>query len=280
MEIDMDEICYEKLIEEMEIGQGDIVDVASDMMNVLINCRRNNRKFDSNNFLDALKTAVGEEGTVMIRTFTWDFCHNVPFDIKKSPSRVGALGNFTMKRADFRRTKHPIYSWMVWGKYADVLCNMDNKSSFGEGTVFDFLYKNNAKQIMLGDANYVASTQIHHAEVIANVPYRKEKIFKGQYTDENGETSIREYGMNVRPLNGNVTNAPLNDGRFVNGLINENILKVGTYDNVVRYETYKLPELTDFVVGHLVNGDGSMVVSIGGRPGYKYADIDWKTFQY
>lgn len=276
----MEEICYKKLIDEMGIGQGDIVDIASDMMNVLINCRKNNRKFDADNFIDTLKMAVGDEGTLMIRTFTWDFCHGVPFDIMKSPSRVGALGNLVMKREDFRRTKHPIYSWMVWGKYADALCDMDNKSAFGEGTVFDFLYKKDAKQIMLGDANYVASTQIHHAEVLANVPYRREKIFEGQYIDENGQSSIRDYSMHVRPLNVNASNEVLNDGRFVNALINKNILRVGLYDNVVRYESYKLRGLTDFVVEHLVNGDGSMVVSINGRPGYKFEDIDWNSFQY
>ena len=276
----MDEICYKKLIEEIGIEKGDIIDIASDMMTLLTKCRKGGKKFDADRFLDELKIAVGEEGTVMVRTFTWDFCHGVPFDIRTSPSRVGAFGNLAMKREDFRRTKHPIYSWMVCGKYADVLCNIDCKSSFGEGTIFDFLYKNDAKQITLGDAMSTACTQVHHAEAVANVLYRKEKTFSGQYTDEKGNSSIREYSMHVRPLNVDVSNDVLIDGGFLDALIERNILHVGVYDGVISYNSYQLRGVTDFVVDHLVNGDGSLVVSIDGRPGYKLNDIDFSSFKY
>ena len=132
----MEELDYLELIRTIGVQKGDVLDVASGLASVILYCRSKKLKFDSHHLLDALKESVGPEGTIMIRAFNWDFCHDVPFDILHSPSRVGVLGDVAMKREDFRRTQHPIYSWMVWGKYQEYLCGMENARSFGEGTPF------------------------------------------------------------------------------------------------------------------------------------------------
>ena len=136
------ELDYMDFLQGVGVEKGDIIDVSSDMANVLLYCRRIGARLVPDHLIDSLQELVGPEGTVMIRTFTWDFCHGEPFDIRTSPSRVGALGNAAMKRADFKRTRHPIYSWMVWGKRADELLQMDQPSAFGPGSVFDFFLLN------------------------------------------------------------------------------------------------------------------------------------------
>jgi aminoglycoside 3-N-acetyltransferase len=43
-------------------------------------------------------------------------------------------------------------------------------------------------------------TFYHHIEEMHKVPYRYYKTFSGQYTDQNGMTEVRTYGIFVRDL--------------------------------------------------------------------------------
>ncbi len=275
----MEELNYAEYLDGVGLVPGDIIDVASDMMSIMMYCRRKKLRFDPNHLLDALKEKVGEEGTVMIRTFTWDFCHDTPFDIKKSPSRSGSLGDVAMKREDFKRTQHAIYSWMVWGKYQEELCAMTNSSAFGLDTPFDFLDKKNGKQMVIGNLTTTACTQIHHCEALAEVPYRLDKVFKGEYVDENGEISLREYSMHVRPLNMNVSNEVTFSEEFGDMLKEKGIYIQKMYDEKVECSVFLLHEMTECLVEDLKN-EGKWVVSIEGLPGYKAAGVEWDTLKY
>lgn len=275
----MVEFNYAEFLSGVGIEKGDILDVSSDMMSVLMYCRRKKLRFDPGHMLDALKELVGEEGTVMIRTFSWDFCHGVPFDILHSPSRAGALGDVALKREDFKRTQHPIYSWMVWGKYQKELCGMTNRSSFGPGTPFAFLDEKRGKQVVLGNLTTTAATQLHHCEALAEVPYRHDKIFEGEYTDAEGNCSVRKYSMHVRPLNLNVSNDVTYAKEFGDMLKEKGIYRCKMYDDKVECSTFLLHEMTDCLLEDLKN-EGTWCVTINDRPGYKGADVDWSTLQY
>ena len=276
----MEELNYAEYLGGIGLKKGDILDVASDMMSVMMYCRRNKLRFNPNHLIDAMQAMVGEEGTVMIRTFNWDFCHDTPFDIKNSPSRSGALGDVALKRADFKRTKHPIYSWMVWGKYADELCAMTNKSSFGKDTPFDFLVKMNGKQINIGNLSTTACTQIHHCEAMAEVPYRYDKVFKGKYVDMDGEISDREYSMHVRPLNLKVSNNDItNTPEFADMLRSKGIYIDKMYDGKVECGVFLLNEMTQCLIEDLKD-EGKWVVCISDCAGYKAAGVDWDTLKY
>lgn len=275
----MEELNYAEYLGGIGLCKGDILDVASDMMSVMMYCRRNKLRFNPNHLIDAMQEMVGSEGTVMIRTFTWDFCHDEPFDIKNSPSRSGSLGDVALKREDFKRTKHPIYSWMVWGKYAEELCAMDNTSAFGEGSPFDFLDKKNGKQMVIGNLTTTACTQIHHCEAMAKVPYRLDKIFKGKYIDEDGVCTVREYSMHVRPLNLPVSNEVTNSEEFGEMLKEKGIYIQKMHDGKIECSTILLHEMTECLIADLKD-EGKWVVSIQDCPGYKSADVDWSALKY
>lgn len=275
----MEEFNYKEYLDGIGIKKGDILDVASDMMSVMMYCRRKKLHFNPNLLIDALQEKVGEEGTVMIRTFTWDFCHETPFDMKKSPSRSGSLGDVAMKREDFKRTKHPIYSWMVWGKYQEELCAMENTSAFGVDTPFDLLDKKHGKQMVIGNLATTACTQIHHCEAMAEVPYRLDKMFKGEYVDENGESSLREYSMHVRPLNLSVSNEVTNSKEFGDMLKEQGIYICKMYDEKVECSVFLLHEMTECLIEDLKD-EGKWVVSINNCAGYKAAGVDWDTLKY
>jgi aminoglycoside 3-N-acetyltransferase len=275
----MEELNYAEYLDGIGIKKGDILDVASDLMSVMMYCRRKKLRFVPNHLLDALQEMVGEEGTVMVRTFTWDFCHDTPFDIKESPSRSGSLGDVAMKREDFKRTQHPIYSWMVWGKYQEELCAMTNSSAFGIDTPFDFLDKKHGKQLVIGNLTTTACTQIHHCEALAEVPYRLDKVFKGEYVDEKGSRSMREYSMHVRPLNLSVSNEVTNTTEFGDMLKEKGIYIHKMYDDKVECSAILLHEMTECLVEDLKE-EGKWVVSIEGCAGYKAAGVSWDSLKY
>lgn len=271
---------YGNLIENLGIEKGDILDVSSDMASTSMYFKNIGLRLDADVLLDTLKDVVGQDGTILIRTFNWDFCHGTEFDVRKSPSRVGALGNKAMKRDDFRRTQHPIYSWMVWGKYTQELCDMNNASSFDPNGPFGFFYKKCAKQLTIGDTSIDPCTQMHYAEAIAGVPYRFDKTFEGNYVDLNGQKSIRRYSMHVRPLNLNMNSEEIYLGKNAEEIKRLGIMREVTLSDNMKSSIVLLKELTDYLVNDIQNNEGKGLVSIDGIPGFKNSNTDWNMMKY
>ncbi len=262
----MNEINYKELISDIGIEKGDIIDVASALRDFSQYCRSHELIFDANHLLDTLIEAVGAEGTVMIRAFTWDFCKQIPFDILHSPSQVGTLGNVAMERQDFKRTQHPMYSWLVWGKYKEDLCNLNNICAFGMETPFDFLYQNNAKMVRIGNTKEWGLTQRHHAEKLAEVRYRYEKVFEGEYIDSNGMSSIKKYSMYVKNLDMEVE---LNDYSVVERDWKKMGVMISKKWNNINCCSIMLKQATDYIYDDLIHNFGRKTVIINGESGYQ-----------
>ena len=104
------EFDYKSFLNGLNIQNGDLLEIASDLLSFLLYCRNKKLKFDANKLIDEIKHLVGNEGTVMIRTFSWDFCNKHIFDYSNTLSQTDSLGNYALKREDFKRTKHHVYS--------------------------------------------------------------------------------------------------------------------------------------------------------------------------
>ncbi|MCC8154758.1 MAG: AAC(3) family N-acetyltransferase [Tannerellaceae bacterium] len=191
---------YKELIGSVPIEKGSIVEVASDLLSVGFMFRQVGETFNPNKLIDVLCEAVGEDGTILIRAFNWDFCHDVPFNIMTTPSKVGSLGNTASKRKDFKRTQHPLYSWWVWGKEQSVLTGMDYKDSFEDDSIFGYFEKKKAVLLTVGNTQGPRLTLIHRAEQLAGESHRFIKNFTGAYIDTNGNETVRTYSMFVRDL--------------------------------------------------------------------------------
>ena len=263
----MQEFDYGAFFRGVPIAPGDTIDVSSDLLSILLFCRKRKLTFHADCLIDALQELVGENGTVMIRAFNWDFCHGVPFDIRNSPSRTGSLGNYAAMRKDFSRTQHPIYSWWVWGKDKDELCKITEPSAFAEKGIFGFLYKKCGKLIGIGNMQHTAMTQIHYAEVTVQVPFRREKFFSSPYIDENGRTVNRTYSMHVRPLNIEVSYETLEGEETQNHMRTLGIRVDHVYQQELLCTTFDLHKATDFFKEDLLFNDGKKVVQINRHAG-------------
>ena len=138
--------------------------------------------------------------TLLIQTFDWRFCKGEKWDIKNSRSKTSFMGNTALKRDDFIRTKHPIYSFAVTGKYKNKLANLENIGSFDKNSPFHFMYKKKAKMIIIDIPLHGSFTFAHFVEEMEQVDYRYNNGFVSTYIDSQGEESIRSYDMFVRDL--------------------------------------------------------------------------------
>jgi len=191
---------FDELIGSLEIERGDRVWLSSEIVKLVFLCRRTGDEFDASALLDGFKEAVGEEGTLLLPTFCFSFSNTGRYDYTHSKGSTGALGNIALQMSDFRRTKHPMHSFAVWGRDQDKLCMMENKHAFGEDSPFAYCKENNVKQIMLGTDYTHAMTFVHYVETMCAVPYRFTKSFTGIYVTPDGTEEERTYDYAARRL--------------------------------------------------------------------------------
>ncbi len=191
-----------------DIRKGDILYIPSDLTQLLLFARKEHgistaEKQNAllNELVDIFQDLVGKEGTLLFPIFTWDFNHGLPFDIRSTPGKVGSLPNWILaNRKDFIRTPHPMYSFMVWGRDAKLLSEMNNVDCWGQYSPFGYLHRNNAKVLFLNVSVQRGFTFSHYVEESIQVPYRYYKNFRGTYVDYDGKSMSRSYVMYVRDI--------------------------------------------------------------------------------
>ena len=243
-------ISYQKLPETMGIRKGDTILLTSDITDLFLQCQTHGEHFDPNILLDKFQEAIGEEGTLLIPTYNWGFCQGKTFDYRKTPSKTGALGNAALRRKDFLRTRHPIYSFAVWGKDAAYLHEMKNVESFGADSPFAYLENVNAKNVFVGTASIRNSfTYIHYIEQQLGATYRFSKVFRSHYVDEDGKDTEKEYAMYVRNLDLDVVCTP---DPFVDELYDNRVVQSRIF-NGVPYEVIRFSDVTPYIKNDILH---------------------------
>ena len=188
----------ERIAEAIPLERGDRTLIASDITRMCLEIDHDDVRMALNRLIDLLKMKVGEDGTLLFPTYNWGFCKGLPFDYKKTRSKTGSLSQLALRRRDFTRTRHAIYSFAVWGKDTKELFDMNDRNSFVGDTPFSYFHRNGGKMIALDATSFF--TFLHYVEEKNQVPYRFLKAFHGKYIDENDQESERTYTMYVRYL--------------------------------------------------------------------------------
>lgn len=190
------------VVNHLDIQEGDRLFISSDVVDLFTTERRIKKKFpDIHQFIDSFVQKVGPSGTVIFPTYNWGFCRGETFDIRTTPCKTGILGQAALEHPGFKRTKHPIYSFAVWGKDQEYLCSLENKSSFGSDSPFAYMDKKHVKNLIIGIPPCLCYTFTHYVEESSGVVnYRFLKDFTSHYINENNEQSLRTYSMFVRHL--------------------------------------------------------------------------------
>jgi len=184
-----------------------------------------------------------KKGTIVIPTFSYSFTDKKNYDIIKSKSKVGFLTNEILKLKGVKRTLHPEFSFAISGKKEKDILMCDIKNCFGKNTVFDYLIKKKATIISLA-CSFDQMTILHHIEQISNVPYRFNKIFKGDIT-KNKKILIKnlKIGYFVQKKNKYLS---FNSNKLKKTLLGSKIIKRSIFGRFYCYST-NATKFSDFL---------------------------------
>lgn len=121
---------------------------------------------------------LGKNGTLIVPTYTYSIGRGELFDIQNTPSAIGEFSEIFRTYKGAVRSRDPMLSHSAIGpKAVELMFNISN-ICFGTNSVFDRLYKINAKICTLGIGLHWATFR-HYIERMANVPFRFDKVFEG-----------------------------------------------------------------------------------------------------
>lgn len=135
--------------------------------------------------LRAVRAIVDRGITVAVPAFTFSFCSGKPFDLSRSPSETGVLGDWLRELHGAVRGRHPIYSFVALGPLADELAACANATTFGKDSTFACFERHDARLVMAG-CGFDYCTQLHYYEEEFQVPYREYKTFEGTVDEGSG----------------------------------------------------------------------------------------------
>lgn len=194
-------ITYAQLVEALKkagINQGDTICVHSDLTKFGKNKLPRTEYLQS--YIDAFREVLGEEGILIMPTFSYSFCNGEEYNVQTTKSTVGVLTEYFRKCPEVVRTRDPIFSFAIHGReieqYRDI-----GEACFSRDSMYGKLVDNKAKIIFLGGKRG-CFTFNHFLESIMKVPYRFMKRFEGIVIDgDNKYQTYRDYY--VRHLNQN-----------------------------------------------------------------------------
>lgn len=157
--------------------------------------------------LKALQEAVGNDGTILVPSYSFSFCRREIFDVQGTPAVKGPWSPSTEFLEYFRqlpgvvRSADPIHSVAGLGpRAAEILSNVP-PTCFGEDSVPYRLRQIGAKICAIGVGLHESNFQ-HHVEEMVGVPFRFKKLFTGVIRDS-GVTRKTGWVYNVGILANN-----------------------------------------------------------------------------
>lgn len=186
---------------QTEVKQGDIILIHSSVKKLIATIRDSHSlSITPADILESFILAVGKNGTLLFPTFNFDFPKTRYFDIRNTPSQMGALTNIALLDKRSIRTGHPIYSFAVIGANSNDFEGVNNKGGYDIESPFAILHRLKGKIGILGLDDQHSMTFYHYIEQMHGVNYRFNKQFQGEYIDLQGEKKTVEYELFVRKL--------------------------------------------------------------------------------
>lgn len=142
-------------------------------------------------FVGAIREVLGKEGTLIVPTFTYSFCHAEIFDPDRTASGCGLLAEYVRTIPGALRSMDPNFSVAAMGRLAKYYTDAWPHEAFGADSFWERLLKQNGR---IACFNFDGgSTFVHYVERCCNVPYRYNKAFNGVMIQDGKE--YRDYAV-------------------------------------------------------------------------------------
>ena len=179
------------------------------------------------NLLNILENFVTDKRTIIFPSFTAnEFIKSKIFDIDLSmPKESGIIPMFALETKKYTRTQQPLHSYLAKGPKANEFNKLSLSTSWGKGSVLDWLSKKNAKICVMGIPWKYGCSYFHRFEELYEVPWRYFKKFDGIFFKNKkliGKISEIKYSS---PLN---INFQYDYSPLVNLMEQNNIIKKGS----------------------------------------------------
>jgi len=142
-------------------------------------------------FKDAIFEVIGDDGTLVVPTFSYSFCWNEVFDKEKTPGICGIFSEIVRMDSQSLRSDDANFSIAAIGKNAEYFTKDAPAHSFGDKSFWERFLKCDGK---FCNFNYdSASTFIHYVEKLLDVEYRYDKKFPGKFISKSKEIDSAFY---------------------------------------------------------------------------------------
>ena len=190
--------CFEKVTESSD----DVIVIQSQIIPIASYYKISGKKIleEIYNFIIDLS----KYKTVMLPAFSDDIIKFKKFDLMLSKCNTGSLPNYCIEKKEFKRNLSPLHSFIAYGPRANEIVNLKQDTTWGKGSVFEWIEKNNSRWIAL-NLEWRSGCALHHrAEELTRVPYRFFKKYHGSlYLNKNYVSEITEtkysYSLDVIP---------------------------------------------------------------------------------
>ena len=161
--------------------------------------------------LRALRHLVGPSGTIVMPSFSWDFCDSGHFDRERTPTHCGLLAEAFRITPGVRRTWSPPYHTVcASGPQAETITSIESRTSFGAVSVFQYLVDHDALVLLIGCGFNDGVAHVHWLEETIGVPYRRHQMYTGTIT-RNGLTRSMTFQRYVRSDDVRLNAKPIED---------------------------------------------------------------------
>ncbi len=150
----------------------------------------------------AFTDVLGEDGTLVVPTYTYSFSQGRVFDYDNSPGDCGLFTELVRTMPESIRSEDPHVSVAAVGKRALELTGDLPSNAYDPDAFFGRLYSTGG---VICNLNFDAgSTFLHYVERCLKVPYRYDKTFAGVFC-RNGHRENREATIWVRDTSSDET---------------------------------------------------------------------------
>jgi aminoglycoside 3-N-acetyltransferase len=192
--------CYDEIKNAyalLGVCSGETVFLESDIASLGIYEQHKSKTIVSDHYR-ALKTLVGDDGTIVVPSFTTYLCNNkIPYNSSNSISEMGILSEYIRQLPGAVRSYHALTSYVAIGKKANKICKDVSRLAYGPESPMDRMINYDTRFISIGLKPFDTCSTVHQAELVMGVPYRYIKEFEQQVVN-NGRVNKEYFYMHVR----------------------------------------------------------------------------------
>lgn len=135
-------------------------------------------------FKEAIFEVIGQQGTIVVPTFSYSFCWGKTFDKFETLGTTGVFSELVRTDPDAKRSDDANFSVTALGKNSEFFTNNLSHESFGKNSFWERFVKENGKICNFNVGLYY-NTFVHYIEKLIEVPYRYDKKFEGIFKKNN-----------------------------------------------------------------------------------------------